>query len=48
MGERGGHQIRAPPGEARDTKLYSTFMTPQESFSGEFRDVLALLLAGQK
>lgn len=29
----GGHHIRAPPGEREGTKLYSAFMTPQESLS---------------
>ncbi|KAL7535279.1 hypothetical protein ACHAXR_006394 [Thalassiosira sp. AJA248-18] len=29
----GGHHIRAPPGEAKSTKLYSAFGTPMESLS---------------
>ena len=31
----GGHHIRAPPGEAKHTRLYGAFMTPQESLSGK-------------
>ena len=29
----GGHHVRAPPGETRETKLYSAFLTPQSSLS---------------
>ena len=31
----GGHHIRAPPGEANGTSLYSSFGTPMESLSGK-------------
>ena len=36
----GGHHIRAPPGEAKHTKLYSAFMTPQESLSGKVSNII--------
>lgn len=29
----GGHHVRAPPGETKETKLYSAFLTPQSSLS---------------
>jgi hypothetical protein len=29
----GGHHVRAPPGETKETKLYSAFRTPQSSLS---------------